>query len=229
MKPRQYFNDLIDIIQSIKVEQMPLIYGVGSIKEDWEEEIKVIRRLNDEFEDFESIQGELVAEKYRKDVVNCLDKLDWIQRNLGKPQHIKPILTSVQLLLFRWQTFLKINKNDFPKDVTKKYQPIFNELVNKNIIKGDYEDFVAFMEKHEPNNKLAFVLQSPKKNGISKIALLELIVLAGYDFSSEQKHCTRLTNEISKKYFGKEIDSSVWQRPQSANYEMLKEIFESTK
>lgn len=229
MKPREYFKELSDIVQSIKNEQMPLIYKVGQCKIEWNKEIETIQKLYKEFEEFETIQGELVAEKYRQVIVGCLEKLDWIKNNFGTPQYLIPIFNSVTILLFRWQSFLKISKKDFPNEITQKYKPLYNRLIKEYVIKGDYVDFVAFMERTEPGNKLEFILQSPKKNGISRIALLEFIILAGYNFRDKPKDCTRLTNNIARKYFNKEIDSSVWQKPQSKNYNFLKNIFESTR
>lgn len=121
MNARRHFQGIKEIVSAIKLDGLSSL-GIGKPKEDWSAEIGRINALRQEQRTFLEAEDNsidaLVLDRYRQTLIEILIELDSIQ----KPDRLKPVLFPMMLLLFGWQTYYKISKEDFPQEEEEERQ-----------------------------------------------------------------------------------------------------------
>lgn len=114
------------------------------------------------------------------------------------------------------------------EEATKKW---FDELTEESYLHGSFSDFDALANKFDPTNKIEWIKQPPKRNGIAISALIDLLHILDYGYIRDplpiRKNMTderKKIKDAAKKYFDLSLSASNFDSRNSSHYEELKNI-----
>lgn len=114
--------------------------------------------------------------------------------------------------------------NNLPTDTisSENGSKLFNALESGEYLAGAENDFLSLLQGASNKDKLDWVIEPPTKNGIAKGALIDLLVLLGYD-----KNDRTLIKRVVKNYFGITLEPASFARPNSTHHKDLSQIVNS--